>query len=130
MKKIISAFICFALVFAFAGSALAVGVYKTFSPGVNYSNVASGTRTETSKFTVQISVNSNFNGNPDNAGINFRAMRGTNNGSYAVTLKSCPGYKSSSYIYNFDQNACTYTTKVNLTSNATNTITFSGYIYF
>ncbi len=130
MKKIFATIICFVLVFAVAGSAMAVGVYKVYQPGTTYTNQASGTRTRTSKFTVQINANSNFNGNPETAGINFRAMRGTSNGSYTITLKSCPGYKTQDYIYDYSASACTYTTKVNLTSNATNSITFSGNIYF
>jgi hypothetical protein len=60
MKKFIATILCFVLVFAFVGSALAVGVYQWFAVGAtNYP--ASGTRTPTSTFVVQISSNSNFN---------------------------------------------------------------------
>lgn len=130
MKKVIATIFCFVLVFAFAGSALALGLYRTYKPNTNYYNQGTGTKAADSQFWVTKNSNCNFNGNPVDAGVNFRAMSGTQNASYAVTIKSSMSSDFSDYLAGFAGSVWTLTLKVNLNSKATKDITFSGNIYF
>ena len=50
MKKVIATIFCFVLVFAFAGSALALGLYRTYKPNTNYYNQGTGTKAADSQF--------------------------------------------------------------------------------
>ena len=130
MKKVIATILCFVLVFAFAGSALALGLYRTYSPNTNYYNQGTGTKTATSQFWVTKNSNCNFNGNPADAGVNFRARYGSQNASNAVTIKSNMLSDFADYLPGYDGTVWTLTLKVNLNSAATKSITFSGNIYF
>lgn len=129
MKKFIATIICFVLVFAFAGSAMAVGVYQWFDPGdTNYP--ASGTRTPTTNFRVQMNGNSNFNGNADSAGVNFRAVIGTAKCSNDLTFKIGDLNKYKSSPYTSGTTTSTFRAKENLNISQGNPILFSGNIYF
>ena len=87
-------------------------------------------RRQIRNFWVTKNSNCNFNGNPVDAGVNFRAMSGTQNASYAVTIKSSMSSDFSDYLAGFAGSVWTLTLKVNLNSKATKDITFSGNIYF
>lgn len=106
---------------------MAVGVYKEVNPGVTVT-LATGTRTSTSNFIVQISSNSSFYGYTT-TGINVRGYRGTSRYSNAITFYSSdvPDYVQRDYLYS---NTGTITAKSNLTSGAAYKVTFSGNIYF
>ncbi|MEG0836171.1 MAG: hypothetical protein RR413_12090 [Christensenellaceae bacterium] len=130
MKKIIATILCFVLVFAFAGSALALGLYRTYKPNTNYYNEGTGTKTATSQFYVTKNSNCNFNGNPVKAGVNLRAMDGTANASNTVTIKSSMTSDFADYLPNYIGSVWTLALKVNLNTYATNYIVFSGNIYF
>lgn len=130
MKKFIATIICFVLVFAFAGSALALGLYRTYQPNTNYYNQGTGTKTETSRFYVTKNSNCNFNGNPADAGVNFRARYVSQNASNAVTIKSNTLSDFADYLSGYDGTVWTLTLKANFNTKATKYIVFSGNIYF
>jgi len=128
MKKIIATILCFVLVFAFIGSAMAVGVYKEVDLNETLTLATSSTRSDT--FTAQISINSKFNSNPSSAGINIRVYRYTSRYTNNITFKASdvPSYQTRSYIYSTTTGP--FKAMSNLNSSATQSITFSGNLYF
>jgi hypothetical protein len=115
------------LVFAFAGNALAVGVYKTIGTSGNTTLATSTTRTST--FTAQISSNSDFGSNPPDAGVNIRVYRGTSRYTNDITFEASdvPSYQYRSYLYNTTTGTFKAISNLN---DETASIVFSGNLYF
>ena len=128
-KKASVLFAALVLTLTFVTGALAdtVRVYREFPTSGTY--VAATGTTSKKYMVVQIDSKSNFYGSTTN-GINFRAYRGSEKHSGAITFRArqVPSYEQREYFS--DQIGLSVQAKTNLTSGAISPILFSGVIYF